>query len=147
MAEDEEGFAFYGSMAARTADATRDGTNTATSTTSELAAFIWTYAYIYAQHCESTDRPSVVVHTDSLVAKGFADGTFIPKKPDHLTRLARVLFDLAQSVTDMRTDHVYAHSGHPWNELADSLAKRQTRKEEGSPPAEDSRKNQTAREP
>ena len=36
----------------------------------------------------------------------------------------------------MRTDHVYAHSGHPWNELADSLAKRQTRRDDGSPQPE-----------
>ena len=41
-AEDQEGFAFYGAMAARTDDATRDGKATATSTTSELAALIWT---------------------------------------------------------------------------------------------------------
>ena len=63
-AEDDEGFAFYGFMAASTTEATRDGTNTATSTTSELAALIWTYAYIYALHCESpTDLRLLYIRT------------------------------------------------------------------------------------
>ena len=43
------------------------------------------------------------------------------------------LHDLAVTVADITTDHVYAHGGHPWNEIADSLAKRQAKRTDDSP--------------
>ena len=36
----------------------------------------------------------------------------------------------------MTADHVHAHNGHTWNELAGSLARRQTKRDDGSPQPE-----------
>ena len=71
---------------------------------------------------------------DSMVARGLANGNYQTTKQQGLTALTRVLHDLAKTAVDLRTDHVKAHSGHPWNELADSLAKREARAEQDSHP-------------
>ena len=135
-AEDQEGFSFIGSISALNTDAVRDDDFPANSTTSELTALIWAYAWVYARFHDHPTKPAVTIHADSLVARGFAKGTFQPKHPNQLTQLARITHDLAASVTDLSTDHVRAHLGHPWNELADSLAKRQAKRTDGSPQPE-----------
>ena len=123
MAEDTEGFTFQGAIAAKTVDATKITANEkATSTTSALAALIWAYAWIYAQAGTRPTIPPVTVHTDSLVAKGLASGQYNSTHHREFTTITRVLHDLASTAVDLRTDHVKAHAGHPWDELADSLA-------------------------
>ena len=44
-----------------------------------------------------------------------------------------MLYDLANSVADMTTYRVSARAGRAWNEVADSLARRQAKRDEASP--------------
>ena len=81
-----------------------------------------------------TTTPPVTVHADSLVAKGLASGQCNSTHHRELTTITKVLHDLAHTAVDLRTEHVKAHAGHPWNELADSLAKRESRRDHPSQP-------------
>ena len=86
----------------------------------ELLAILWATAWVVAQ---GLSRP-VVVHTDSLVALHAVQALWSCKSHAGVATQCAALVLLARQLGSLSFEHVEAHQLHPWNELADSLAKR-----------------------
>ena len=66
----------------------------------------------------------VCIHHDSTYAVNVITGEMKAKKNKALVEKGASLLLEARGSCDVRFEHVKAHSGHKWNDLADSLAKR-----------------------
>jgi ribonuclease HI len=84
----------------------------------ELAAIAWAIAWLIAA------RPAAraIIQSDSLLAIGAAAATSRTKYHGMQALCADLLLVARQHMT-IDLHHVKAHAGHPWNELADSVAK------------------------
>ena len=96
-----------------------DATNNTAEGLALFHALVW--------RCRSTKvLPASVptgVHTDNLLMMGVPDWlTFCAKHRDLSISIAAVTELARGSGFQLLFDHVKAHSGHPWNELADWLA-------------------------
>ena len=59
---------------------------------------------------------------DSKVAIGLASGDFAATSNREIVAFVRALFEVCAAWRGVALEWVKGHSGHPWNELADSLA-------------------------
>ena len=91
------------------------------STTPELVAIL--YALIWIASSGSSVRTTIF--SDSTVAIGHASQRTAPTASIQVVEYIVTLARRIQEVQGMQVDftHVYAHTGHPWNEMADSMAK------------------------
>ena len=87
------------------------------STKIELCAIIWSIIYCL-QLPPSTPKE---IHTDSESAIHFL--VQFTHSEDPITRIAQALFSQASTSHNITIHHVPGHCYHPWNELADVLAK------------------------
>eukprot|EP00969_Alexandrium_andersonii_P149048 6591069-Alexandrium_andersonii.AAC.1 len=62
-------------------------------------------------------------HTDSLLVRDAIQGTSAPSSHADAIAIARLRWRKAERSTRCTIAHCRAHSGHPWNELADQAAK------------------------
>ena len=87
------------------------------STKIELCAIIWSIIYcLQLPPCTLKE-----IHTDSESAIHFIHQ--FTHSDDPITRIAQVLFRQSSTKHNISLHHVPGHSYHPWNELADVLAK------------------------
>jgi len=89
------------------------------STTVELTAVLWTLVWATGAnvHCPTT------VHVDNQTAIGLSEGRFASQVHDEIAALIRNLMCSPILKGKISFAYVAAHIGHPWNELADSVAK------------------------
>ena len=93
------------------------------SNTMELAAVLWALVWVVI----SCPPCSVCISTDSMFACNVADATWSAGGHAQLACMCSSLLLLARQVAEVRFEHVKAHGGNPFNELADGLAKRAAR--------------------
>ena len=72
---------------------------------------------------ESSSRPAVICY-DSEYAANQAQGLHQAHKNKQLSAKSKVLLAAARTRRAVRFLHVKGHSGHRWNDAADSLANR-----------------------
>eukprot|EP00972_Heterocapsa_arctica_P101139 14907269-Heterocapsa_arctica.AAC.1 len=84
----------------------------------ELAALIWALTWVIAARITCP----IVLETDSLFALSVLESRWNPGVYEALADIGSALLALARLQTDVQWQHVHAHEGHPWNELADCLA-------------------------
>jgi ribonuclease HI len=91
----------------------------ASSTTLELLASIWALIWI------GTTRPGCMVSliSDSLCALSTLGGSVLPASDKELGAVAHAMFQTVRSQVQLDLQHQKAHVGHPWNTLADNIAK------------------------
>ena len=85
---------------------------------SELHAACW--AFYLA--CLPPEHAPAIIHFDNLLVEGPILGTYNFRLHLDLAQASRTLAWYARELRHLGTMHVKAHSGHPWNELADKLA-------------------------
>jgi ribonuclease HI len=85
----------------------------------EALGVIWCLAWITRDDAGG----ACITHGDSAVAGHFAVGRFQYKVQQLLANVTRSLFRIIESQVELQRKHVKAHSGQPWNELADVRAK------------------------
>ena len=90
------------------------------SNTMELAAVLWALVWVVI----SCPPCSVCIATDSLFSSNFAEALWSVGGHAQLACLCSSMLLIARQITDVRFEHVKAHEGNPFNELADGLAKR-----------------------
>ena len=88
------------------------------STSSELAGLVWALLWAIA----TFPQVPVTFYTDSTSAIGLTIGHFCPAGESQLATLAAMLFRYKATRCAASCRHVKAHSGDPWNELADWMA-------------------------
>ena len=121
IAEDSTGFSFGGALYHNAQDSMRLPlfNSTASSTTPELAGMVWAgiLATSLPHHCHIT------IHTDSTNAILNTNTPPTTGPLAHIAQLANHTVTRARRLHHVALRHVPAHCGHPWNELADDLAK------------------------
>ena len=128
VAKTEEGFSNCGYIAGRVLSSTNliVDAQKLDSTTAELTAIAWALllaTQLGALHPHAT----VTVYSDSACAIGVAT-QWQPYRPQHdLARAVALLYADVACQLGVRLEHSPGHIGHPWQELADSLAKHFTR--------------------
>ena len=90
------------------------------SNTMELAAVLWALVWVVI----SCPPCSVCIATDSLFSFNVAEAPWSVGGHAQLACLCSSMLLIASQITDVRFEHVRAHEGNPFNELADGLAKR-----------------------
>ena len=85
----------------------------------ELTAFVVATAFALAANL----NVEILVRPDLAYSCGLYDGSVAPKKDRPLTGLAVGLSRIARELGLTAVARVCAHVGHPWNELADRVAK------------------------
>ena len=90
------------------------------SNTMELAAVLWALVWVVI----SCPPCSVCIATDSTFSCNVTEAHWSVGRHEQLARSCSSLLLIACQVTDVRFEHVKAHEGNPFNELADCLAKR-----------------------
>ena len=90
------------------------------SNTMELAAVFWALVWVVV----SCPPCSVCVATDSLFSRNVTEAIWSVGRHEQLARLCSSMLLIASQVTGVRFEHVKAHEGNPFTELADCLAKR-----------------------
>eukprot|EP00959_Pyramimonas_sp_CCMP1952_P385108 8071139-Pyramimonas_sp.AAC.1 len=63
------------------------------------------------------------MHADCEAARAAADGTLAIAADYELSRLTALAAEEVGRRMKVTSHYVKAHDGHPWNELADSIAK------------------------
>ena len=95
------------------------------STTAEMAGLVWALIWLISR----TDNVDAYIFIDSSIAAGLADKNYMPKVNYNLSMLAAYLLKIARLqrqcfiMTIKEHTGFKAHTGDPWNELADALAK------------------------
>ena len=93
------------------------------SNTMELAAVLWALVWVVI----SCPPCSVCIATDSMFSCNVAGATWSAGGHAQLACMCSSLLLVARQVAEVRFEHVKAHDGNPFNELADGLAKRAAR--------------------
>lgn len=79
----------------------------------------------FQQQQSSPHRPHtpIHIHTDSLNNIHISDGQYVPTTElfDHTTQIS--LYHTVQQLHMIHLHHIKGHSGQPWNEMADAIAK------------------------
>ena len=128
-----EGFAFEGFL---TGDVITDfdtrfdlqgiGALSSTPLTAEQSALCWaaTWAIQFIANF-GQKPPEVHFHFDSVVAGFKAGGLWgpPPSKDTLLSFATRAYFQILHNICETSLHHVKSHTGQPWNELADSIAR------------------------
>ena len=99
------------------------GTSNQDARSAELTALIWGMLWLIA-HWPAVCVVSATFHFDSVTAGFAACGRWDPGQ-DQLAHKARQLSqacEVCDAMCPVYWEHVKAHAGHPWNELADSAA-------------------------
>jgi ribonuclease HI len=91
----------------------------ADSLSEEALGIIWCLAWI----TQDDAGGACITHGDSAAAGHCADGSFQWKVQQPLANVTRSRFRIFESQLELQRKHVKAHSGQPWNELADVCAK------------------------
>ena len=89
------------------------------STDCELLGIVWALVAIITR----PNPPSAHIWSDSLNAVDFLEGRSRSKINDGIARLAFCLLQKARTITSVKLSHVHGHESHPWNTLADHVAK------------------------
>ena len=89
------------------------------SNTIELGAVLWTFVWVI-----SCPPCSVCIAIDSLFSSNVAEALWRVGGHAQFACLCSSMLRIASQITDVRFEHVRAHEGNPFNELADGLAKR-----------------------
>ncbi len=89
------------------------------STTCELAGILWSLAYVVAAKLKAP----VHIDADSTLAIGQAESVYNANHHPQLASLVAALLQTVRTQIAVTLGWVRAHFGHPWSELADSLAK------------------------
>ena len=90
------------------------------SNTMELAAVLWALVWVVI----SCPPCGVCIATDSLFSSNVAEALWSVGGHHQLACFCLSVLLIARQITDVRFEHVRAHEGNPFNELADGLAKR-----------------------
>ena len=87
----------------------------------EVAALAWAgIAVIQLSHVRIVPRATLCF--DCVAAGLHAVGQWQLAMDNPYTRCVRAIFQTLQAVFTIRAEHTKSHAGHPWNEMADSLA-------------------------
>ena len=91
------------------------------STTPELVAIMYALIWIAASGCsvQTTIFPDSKIAIDHVCQR--TAPTSSVKVVEYVVTLVKYIAEVQGTTVDFR--HVYAHIGHPWNEMADSMAK------------------------
>jgi ribonuclease HI len=95
------------------------GSTVKSNNTAELTAI--GEALLYVLHCENTPR-MVAIRYDSEYAAKSVQGVFNGEKNVELIKSIRETLSKVKQRTQVCFSHVKGHSGHRWNDRADSLA-------------------------
>ena len=96
------------------------GAEVGSNNTGELSAVCEALLYVR----DSLSSSDVCIYHDSTYAVNVITGEMKAKKNKALVERGATLLVEARGSCDVRFEHVKAHSGHKWNDLADALAKR-----------------------
>ena len=88
--------------------------------TMELAAVLWAFVWVVI----SCPIRNVCIATGFLFSSNVAEALWGVGGHAQLACLCSSLLLTAEQISDVRFEHVKAHEGNPFNELADGLAKR-----------------------
>ncbi|CAK0845170.1 unnamed protein product [Prorocentrum cordatum] len=94
------------------------------STFCELLGIVWALVWVYQGLSLGTMGTNTIVkiYSDSTSALGLVQGLFVPTAFRDTAAVSQHLFATVQAAVCLAVYHVSAHSGNPWNELADGIA-------------------------
>ena len=119
------GFAGGKSIPAKQEDINRPaawvGVDNASSMAAEGEAIVWAMLW-WLQSEEAQQAAELIIESDNLVAGKGYKGLNKWRQETNLNMVMRSLAQIIEQEVPFSVNHVYSHQGHPWNEMADTVA-------------------------